>query len=273
MKNLLIGFGVVGVCIVVLGYYVRGELLSLMPAGMQVGTGVVSQVTDVPLTTASQYVAVEGAYPQISNTSVAFNTHIKDVVLTAQKEHEKQSEENWQARFSTDVEGMSIPEGDIISGEAGVHAVPTDDEKLQFSVRYTVVRNDERYVSLAMNVAGYTGGAHGYDIVHTFTFDRDKKREVTISDLYTPESLARLSEDIRPKLITHLATAANMPESDIDSGWLQEGTDPTKPENFAAFTLVSLNGVPGESITFYFQQYQVAAYVFGLPEVTVPYVR
>jgi hypothetical protein len=151
--------------------------------------------------------------------------------------------------------------------------VPNDDERLQFSVRYTVVRNDEKYVSIVMNVAGYTGGAHGYDVVHTFTFDREKKREITINDLYTPEGLARLANEIRPTLITQLATAANMPESDIDSGWLQEGTDPTKPENFAAFTLASLNNAPGESITFYFQQYQVAAYVFGIPEVTVPYVR
>jgi hypothetical protein len=232
----------------------------------------VSVESVVPLTTTSQYQQVTGGYPQFTNTSVAFNNHIKQVVLDAQAAHEKDSTDNWQGRFATEAEGLSIPDaGSVTAGESGAQAIPKPDDRYQFNVEHTVVRNDERYVSFVLLYSGYTGGAHGYQIVATFTFDKSKKREITISDLYTPEQLTKLAAEIRPKLITQIAKASEQKESEVDAGWVSEGTDPAKPENFAAFTLPVKNSEPGEFVTFYFQQYQVVAYAFGMPEITVPY--
>jgi hypothetical protein len=135
-----------------------------------------------------------------------------------------------------------------------------------------VTLNDERYVSLVMHYGGYVGGAHGYQIVATFTYDKREQRELKITDLYTtPEQLKEAVEEVRQKLRIQMGEAPEFSEGDIDGSWLAEGTDPAKPENFAAFTLASVPEIQGDHITFYFQQYQVAAYAFGMPTVSMLY--
>lgn len=223
-----------------------------------------SVVTHVPISTSSSYVAVSGAYPRISNTSPAFNEHIATVVHDAQLLHEREATENWKSRFA-----MQMEDG-AASAEPAIDAVPSDDQKMQFSVAYTIVRNDEQYVSLVLRYGGYTGGAHGYEDIATFTFDRAKGREITLDDVYTPDQLVAVAARVRPLLISRLARSAQQKENEIDAQWVNEGTDPSVPENYARFTLSSLSSQPGEHITFYFGQYQVAAYVFGDQEVTIP---
>ena len=47
-------------------------------------------------------------------------------------------------------------------------------------------------------------------------------------------------------------------------GWVETGTDPNNPDNFSTFLINK------DSITFYFPQYQVAAYALGSFEVVMP---
>jgi hypothetical protein len=54
-----------------------------------------------------------------------------------------------------------------------------------------------------------------------------------------------------------------MDAKDVNMSMLEDGTNPT-PENFSLFTL------PNDTqATFYFGEYQVAAYVFGPQQITV----
>ena len=47
------------------------------------------------------------------------------------------------------------------------------------------------------------------------------------------------------------------------SSWIDEGTG-ENPDNYASFV------IDGDAIVFYFQAYQVAPYVAGMPSVRIP---
>lgn len=247
-------------------------------ANTGVYTGVV-QATDVPVTSDSPYVVASGSYPQFAQLPDFFNVAIREAVEVAKSEQEKSSRENWEMRFATDVDGLEIPDTAEVKNIADadsadntqVAPIPKPDDRFQFIVKPTIMRNDDRYVAVVLRIAGYTGGAHGYQHIRTFTFDRTKQKILTIHDLYPGEKLKILAEQLRPRLVKMIAEKSEMQESEVDVGWIHDGTDPAKPENFAAFVPMSLSSRPGESVVVYFPEYQVAAYAMGEHEVVVPY--
>ena len=81
-----------------------------------------------------------------------------------------------------------------------------------------------------------------------------------IQDLRTQISVAENNKSI----LTQKLSDAGEQSGGLDDfmiGMLDEGTDPTKPENFQNFTITD------NAIIIYFQQYQVAPYVYGEQEV------
>lgn len=207
----------------------------------------------ITIATSTEYGVASGSYPQVSNASAAFNTRIINIVNKAVEEHFQGSKENWEARNATAQEGLSLPES------------PTYTEKFPISFRTDVTRNDGKVFSAVMFIDQYSGGAHGIQAIVTFNYDFVTQKEITIDTLVVQDSqfLNKLSAYARTTLVKTIAESAQVEESEIDKEMLNEGTTPNK-DNFSLFTYTGEN-----RLTFYFTPYQVAAYVFGSPEIRV----
>lgn len=212
-----------------------------------------TNVRMVTVATSTEYGVVSGSYPQVSNASAAFNTRIIGVVNKAIEEHFQGAEENWEARNATAQEGLDLPES------------PVATEKFPLSFRTDVARNDGKVFSAVLFIDQYSGGAHGIQAIVTFNYDFVAQKEITIDTLVAqdPQFLNKLSVYARTILVRMLAESAQVEESEIDKDMLNDGTTPNT-SNFSLFTYTSES-----QLTFYFTPYQVAAYVFGSPEIAV----
>ncbi|MEK7569452.1 MAG: DUF3298 and DUF4163 domain-containing protein [Patescibacteria group bacterium] len=177
------------------------------------------------------------AYPTFKNASVEFNQKIEDLVMSAVAEHKKIAEDTWRAQAETG---------------------GTPEEKFQFYASWTPVQVNDNYISVLLREGGYTGGAHGYEMLTSFNFDVMGEKEIVLSDLFPgdPNYLKAISEFARKELRRQL-------KENLNEDMLLPGTEP-RDENFSVFSFT-----PG-SLTFYFQQYQVAPYAAGQSKVTMP---
>ncbi|MDQ5928133.1 MAG: hypothetical protein QG633_571 [Patescibacteria group bacterium] len=117
----------------------------------------------------------------------------------------------------------------------------------------------------------FTGGAHGGTSLAPFMYD-DAGNELRLKDLFVDGApyLERIAQAVVPRLKTDLETNQIFNQEMFEAG--------TKADegNYMVFSLATASGgVPptagdDSSITFYFNQYQVAPYAAGILEVTVP---
>lgn len=201
-------------------------------------------VTVVHETEKTDLYTVDIEYPQFPNLPKQFNKKIKQTILDQVSDFKKTSEETMKARRAT--------------------ASPKDtlDYGLNFSAGWTAEQLNRSVVSIVVHTNYYTGGAHGGRNIYTFNYDGEKKREVTLDSLFmTSGYLDKISQYTMNDLKDQLKDASG---SDPNISMLREGTSP-KIENFSKFTISS-----DKSITFYFEQYQVAPYVAGEQKVVMP---
>lgn len=211
--------------------------------------------TLIDLTDATDFATTAGSYPQFKNADAAFNTSIKDFVQAAIKDQFENSAENYKARVDTSTPDENVP------------PIPKPADRFPLTVATKIIRNDTHIISAIVRIDQYTGGAHGQESIGTFNYDLDTKNPITIQSLVQkdPELLQKLSKLSRTTLRTQLATAAQVAPADIDTAMLNDGTSPI-PENFSLFTFPDEN-----HITLYFNQYQIGPYVYGTPEITLPF--
>jgi hypothetical protein len=201
-------------------------------------------VTVVHETEKTDLYTIDVEYPQFPNLPKQFNKKIKQTILDQVSDFKKTSEENVKARRAT--------------------ASPKDsaDYGLNFLAGWTAEQLNNSVVSIVIHTSYYTGGAHGGRNIYTFNFDGDKKREITLDSLFrTPGYLDKIAQYTMNDLKDQLKETSG---SEPNMSMLREGTSP-KIENFSKFTI----GVE-KSITFYFEQYQVAPYVAGEQKVVMP---
>lgn len=220
-----------------------------------------SFVTEIPLATASPYATVEGSYPQFRNADASFNDKIRNNIVIAQAEFENNAKENWQARIDT------MPAGEV-------EKYPTKGD-MYFSVRSNYVQVNEDTVSFWVSIAGYSGGAHGYEALYSYNYDVKNGRQINLSDLFPNDTnyLKTVAEYSRADLIKQFTKKIEseggeeygdfkMVMENLNS-MIVSGTEP-RQENFSVFTVE-----PG-FVTFYFSEYQVAPYVYGKQMVRMP---
>ncbi len=105
----------------------------------------------------------------------------------------------------------------------------------------------------------YTGGAHGGVSLWPFMVDAEGE-ELSLPDLFlTDDYLKNIADVVRPRLKKQLEEAGAYNEE-----MFFVGTE----ASYGNYLNVLLSD---EGITFRFNQYQVAPYVAGMPEVTVPW--
>lgn len=135
--------------------------------------------------------------------------------------------------------------------------IPASFRSMYLTVDYEKKRSTRTLTYLFLS-ASFTGGAHGIEVPVTFTFDRTTGKQLVLKDLFVPEAnyLERLSMIARaelPKIIGEYA----VPEFIID------GTE-RSDENFSRFYF------EGDRLVFLFPPYQVAPYVVGTVELSIP---
>ena len=136
--------------------------------------------------------------------------------------------------------------------------IPTVSFPWVLDATYTVYQHSDQIVTIAYSGYQYTGGAHGFDFMRTFTFDLKTGTQIELMDMF--------QEEFNP-----FWTIAPIVEMDLqdqlgdlsDNDWIHDGTgeDPSNYQNFA---------VTEDELIFFFPSYQVAAYAAGPQEVRIP---
>ncbi|MCK9445398.1 DUF333 domain-containing protein [bacterium] len=133
------------------------------------------------------------------------------------------------------------------------------DNTLRIYYQTHELNND--FVSIRFEISEYTGGAHPMTYSKSFNYDLKQNKIINLSDIL--DSSKNYLNSISEKSIQYLLKI-NIEKGVTDEDWTKEGAGP-KEENFQTFTFDKNN------IVFYFDPYQVAAYVAGRQEVTFPF--
>ncbi len=192
----------------------------------------------------SYLLGVGGSYPQFSQADAAFNKKIADTITGGVTDFKTSVNADYQARLAT---GGEVFQKEFAEGGMYTYEVSTD-----------VVQSNDQYISVVIRSAGYSGGAHGYHNIITFTYAVERHEYADISDFHPMYFIAgSAQEKLKEKF-----RSEGVLDSNIEA-MISDGTDEKNPENFKNFTFV-----PG-SLTLYFPEYQVAPYVYGEQQVTL----
>jgi hypothetical protein len=219
-----------------------------------------SNLDSALLTSESKYGKVIGSYPVFKNVDSSFNDKIRNNITIAQAEFENNAKENWQARLKTKLPNEKISE------------FPEDGE-MYFGVETEYVQVNSKYISILIRINGFSGGAHGYENLYSYNYDVVNQKELVLKDFFPNDTnyLKTVSDFSKSNLIEQFTNNVKRADFATDKEWndaiksieLEMIEDGTKPlvDNFSIFTYV-----PG-MLTIYFNQYQVAPYVYGSQKV------
>ncbi len=133
--------------------------------------------------------------------------------------------------------------------EAAYHAdkIRAKERKYCLYVSYAVKFNKNELFSMTTNTYQYTGGAHGNSWQNSVTADLKTGNLYTLKDLFKQDVdyKAELNKIIKQKKI----------DPNIDFKGVDEKTQ---------FYITE------EALVIYYQQYEIAAYVYGMPTFVIP---
>lgn len=186
---------------------------------------------------------IQITYPSITGLD-EFNKSIEDTINTTISEFKKLSLENDNAVKEIDPESYAeFP------------------REYSLYISYSKGLVDENTVSIILNISDFTGGAHGSSYFSAFNYDVKNKKEIKLADLFIGQS--DYVQKISDFCIADLKKQIKERTEGNDEGWIQDGAGPAET-NFLVFKINK------DDITFYFPQYQVAAYAVGDFTVTMP---
>ncbi len=112
--------------------------------------------------------------------------------------------------------------------------------------------------SIVFTNSFYTGGAHPNSGFNTFTFDVTADKQILLEDLFVKGDIPwdTISTFVQDDLTTHLGDLS-------DAQMIELGTG-TNPDNYKSWALTP------DSLIFFFDPYQVAAYVAGPQQSAIP---
>ena len=202
-------------------------------------------IQDVKILDNTKPFKINVVYPQIAGMD-SFNNTVKNFIDKQVSDFKKNSLANDQA----------VKEVDPIN----YAKYPREYELV---ISYDKGEVDSGAVSVILNIYGFEGGAHGFHASVAVNYNPKTNSAIKLSDLFPgqPDYLQKISDYCIKDLKTQMTKSGAFDMSGDD--WLAEGAGP-KEENFLAF-LINKN-----NITFYFGDYQVAAYAAGDFKVITP---
>lgn len=196
---------------------------------------------------------IQGNYPQFTQSGTEFNKTIKDFITNGINSFKQEASDDYKARLETGGEDFQKE-----FAQSGLYS---------YQIKTEIIQSNSSFISMAITVAGYTGGAHGYSNTVTFNYDVTNKKEIGLEYFFpnNPNYLKTISDAARIQLAEKLAYASNQETLDDNTkSMMIEGTDPSNAQNFKMFTFTN------NEIQIYFGQYQVAPYVYGEQTITLP---
>ncbi len=128
----------------------------------------------------------------------------------------------------------------------------------EMDISYTIYHGPNQLESLKLEDYAYSGGAHGGNILQTYTIDASGKL-LKLTDLFKPGA------DVLGTLqtISRAAVKQQLGADGTDEDWLTQGT--ADLDAFQHFV------VDGTTLVITFDQYQVGPYAIGNIEVAIPF--
>lgn len=157
------------------------------------------------------------------------------------------------------IENNAISDVDLFKKQVAELAIDEDIEETfkdfnrsYFETYYSIIRNDEKVISILFENQDYSAGAaHPMTYSTTINWDVQNEKAIEWIDVIPGDQdiPAILSEMVKPKIYQRL-------ETEETDEWIEEGAGPD-PLNFLSYTI----GL--DEIMIYFDPYQVAAYAVG----------
>ncbi len=201
------------------------------------------------------------------DTTLTDNGDYYEITATYPSEVPLESEGANQ-KAATTIETFITAEVATFKEENNLLSLSTEDVEIQ--------RLDERKYALDISYTSYhsaatrsyvfviyadTLGAHPNAYYRTFTFDRTTGNTLSLDDLFSDTAyLEELSILARERLIAQIAEAQQTPRADLDTSFIDTGTEPTEA-NFAWFYLED------NALTLIFPPYQVGPWALGTQTV------
>ncbi|NLM98145.1 MAG: DUF3298 and DUF4163 domain-containing protein [Halanaerobiaceae bacterium] len=184
----------------------------------------------------TETVEIEAGIPvleglQDKTTQEDFNRYLRDVVIRYTDDIKKHGDQSLRKQIS---EGHPV-------------------FKYQAYVCYEL-KSKEKVLSLYMSFYQYTGGAHGLTGVFTYNLDPATGRLLTFQDILEQYSLELA--DIKDSIINELNKEPGLYFSDT-------GEYIKNKDEFDFY-------IEDNHLVIFFQQYEIAPYVVGIPEFKIP---
>jgi len=194
---------------------------------------------------------IQVEYPQFTNVNSVFNKKISDLITGEIETFKKDAKDNYEARRATASPENPLPEN--------------PDQPFDFIGSWEPDQINDNYISFVIHLYYFVGGAHGANEIHAFNYDLKKGKEINILDFLNSsqpalEKLAELSN----QNVTSQLKGSGVTVDEFLQQMINGGTEPTL-ENYQNFNF-NYN-----SLTIYFQQYQVAPGAAG--EVTIIFYK
>lgn len=154
--------------------------------------------------------------------------------------------------------------GDEESGEEG-ETVQADEEIHSYELGLTITKGKYETSSLAVfDVEYYSdyGGAHPNGVAYCMTFD--KKTGKQVKNFFVPGAKSKMQNILRNGLVRYFkANGESVNARTLNECLMLEGN---------TIPLPACTPVPSsKGLVFTYQQYEIAAYAYGMPSFTVPY--
>ena len=201
-----------------------------------------------------QYWEIEASYPASTplkaSAGAGADAHAVEVM--------KQFAENSVQSFKEENGLLTMTQDDITMQRLD------EGRKYALGMEYELHTSDST-VSYVYLMYADTLGAHPNAYYRTFTFDSETGAGLTLGDLFVPGSdyLAKLSSTSRAKLVTQIAEASKVSESQLNMDMIDAGTTPDE-DNYLNFYL------EGNALVIIFAPYQVGPWALGMQEVRLP---
>jgi len=120
------------------------------------------------------------------------------------------------------------------------------------SNKYRILDTTGNVISILMETYSYALGAHGFTALHTYNFDIEQNRFLSINDLLDfskPDNILQLNKILKDHF--------ENPEGCFND-------TPTADGNFELF------GIEPENLVFFYEAYELGAYYCGIARVSVP---
>jgi hypothetical protein len=209
------------------------------------------QMSVVSISQTDNFYNIQVEYPQFKNLNEEFNQKISSLITSKIDDFKKNGLDNWNARKATAEPGEEIPKN--------------PEQPFDFISTWEVAQFNNSYIGFVIRIYYYVGGAHGANEVYAFNYDVVQEKEITLFDFLnnSQESFEKVADLCKQEVTAQLQSEI-IQLDDFLRQMIESGTKPAE-ENYRNFSFKY------NSLTIYFQQYQVAPGAMG--EVTVTFYK